>query len=170
MHLPQVLLQHCNIIIISSLYPEDNYTVLLLQFRCSAIKINSFTLGAKDSRYNKTSIILIKPDLNSTETVLCEIQYYMKCKPAKTFEEDTSHTVLWFAAVQLLMGTSMQGMVWSSSWSMEYCTCYIWFTFIPVSLIQSLVVYVKTTFNFGRVIGPDSVYIITPLENNNLFT
>ena len=102
MHLPQVLLQHCNIIIISSLYPEDNYTVLMLQFRCNTIKINSFTLGAKDSRYNKTSI-LIKPDLNSTATVLCEIQYFMKCKLAKTFEEDTSYTVLWFAAVQLLM-------------------------------------------------------------------
>ena len=74
----------------------------MLHFRCNAIKINSFTLGAKDSRYNKTSI-LIKPDLNSTATVLCEIQYFMKCKLAKTFEEDTSYTVLWFAAVQLLM-------------------------------------------------------------------
>ena len=39
-------LQH----IISSLYPEDNYTVLMLHFRCNAIKINNFTLGAKDSR------------------------------------------------------------------------------------------------------------------------
>ena len=148
---------------ISSLYPEDNFTVLMLYFRCNAIKINNFTLGAKDSRYNKTSILPIKPDLNSTATVLCEVQYFMKCKLAKTFE-DTSHTVLWFPAVQLLMEHPCK--VWFGHpvevWSTAPATFD--FTFILVSSIQSCVVYVKTTFNFGRVIRPDSIYNYTLRE------
>ena len=155
-------LQH----IISSLYPEDNYTVLMLHFRCNAIKINNFTLGAKDSRYNKTAILLVKPN---TTTVLCEVQYFMKCKLVKISKEEDrphDHTVLWFAAVQLL--TEHPCKVWFGHpvevWSTAPTTFD--FTFIPLSSIQSRVVYVKTTFNLGRVIGPDSVYIITPLEHN----
>ena len=43
-------LQH----IVSALYPEDDYNVLMLHFRCNAITFNNFTLGTKDSCYKKT--------------------------------------------------------------------------------------------------------------------
>ena len=61
-----LLLEMCEIFL-CALYPEENYNVLMLHFRCNAIK---FTLGTKDSRYQKASILL---DLSSTETVLCEV-------------------------------------------------------------------------------------------------
>ena len=106
------------------------------------------------------------PNLNSTATVLCEVQYFMKCKLAKISDKGAPCTIMWFAAVQFMM--EHQCKVWfghpTEVWSTAPATFD--FTFIPLSSIQSRVVYVKTTFNFGRVIGDDSVYIVTPLENN----
>ena len=157
-------LQH----ILSALYPEENYNVLMLHFRCNAIKFNNFTLGAKDSRYQKASILLVMPNLNSTETLLCEVQYFMKCKLAKSFDEGAPHIIMWFAAVQLMM--EHQCKVWFG-FPVEVCStapAAFDFTFIPVSSIQSRVVYIKTTFNFGRIIGDDSVYIAILLEKGTL--
>ena len=43
-------------------------------------------------------------------------------------------------------------------------TLYPGYSFIPVSKIKSRVVHSKTSINFGRMIGVDSVYVIVSLD------
>ena len=150
-------------------YPDDHYSISVLHQKCKAIKFNNFTLGSVHSRYHKTSVLLVTSVLNSTETVLCETQYFLKCQVVKHTNTGPSTKIIWFAAIQLLMEHPCK--VWFGSpvqvWGTTPQTFDI--TFIPITSIEHRVVYAKTKFNFGRLVGDDSVYIIVPIENNNIF-
>ena len=64
--------------------------------------------------------------------------------------------VKWFFEHQYKVWFGHPTQVWSSA-------CYPGF-FIPISNIKSRVVYSHHLVNFGRIIGEEKVYIVTPLD------
>ncbi len=141
---------------ISLLHPNDNYNVLMLYKKCTAVSLNEHAQG---SRYSNSSIVLANLEQDSVTPVLCAIQYFAECKIVNSQE------IFWVAAISEFM--EHQCKVWFGKPVQVWCTApkSPGVAFIPISFIKSRVVFIKTKFNFGQYIGEDSVYIIVPIEH-----
>ena len=144
----------------ANLLSRNDFTVLSLVSKCTAIKVGNYVLGSKKSRHNTSSVITVCR-IGESNVVLAEVQYFFKCNVRVGSD---GVITFWFVAV---------------SFYSEH-TCKVWFGlptevwsavttpgifFLPLACIKSRVAYCKTSVNFGRVVGTDSVIIAVPLSS-----
>ena len=133
---------------------------MFLHTRTKTILVGGFILGSKNSR---SALVLAKKEAANGEisVTLAEIQYFASCNVVSA---DNGHTeIVWIACIKWFM--EHQCRVWfgqpTQVWS---SACYPGNFFIPITDIVSRVVYSHHLVNFGRFIGEEKVYIITPFE------
>lgn len=142
------------------MYEPGSYKVLLLHRKTKALLANNFVIGAKRSKHSRTSLVLAeKYSSNGTATLnLVEVLYFALCTIIIKGEKST----IWFAALKWLMGHQCK--VWFGQPTQVWSSAFFPGNFyIPVSSIKSQVVYTNHVVNFGRVIGTEKVYVVTPL-------
>lgn len=132
--------------------------------RVKTLLVGLFVVGAKGSRNSHSSLVLAHKRISTSgcNNHLAEILYFASCV---AISNDKQHTrTIWVAAVKWFM--EHQCKVWfgcpTQIWS---SACYPGYVFIPISDIKSRVVYSHHTVNFGKIIGEEKVYNITPLEH-----
>ena len=146
----------------NTVYEADSYNILMLHQRAKALVINQFVIGARKTNHSRSHLVLAQNLGSSSDNQLAEI-FFFACAVAVVKSDSTKKHYMWFAAVSWFMehqckfwfGSPTQ--VWSSTPYPGYC-------FIPVSDIKSRVIYSKYVVNFGRRMGEETVFVITPLE------
>ena len=116
--------------------------------------------GAEKSWYCRSSFVMVK-HTNSEEVSLASKVLFTECT-CNYVEVNTRQSTLWVAAVswyyshpaKVWFGKPTQ--VWSSSAKLGY-------SFIPIPIIKSRVVFAKATIDIGKMNGHDNVYVIVPL-------
>lgn len=144
--------------ILDGIVGSISYDVLVIHQKAKAVQVGKcFVLGAKGSRHSNSSVVLAKRDGN---IFLAEIQFFIQC----TTLSNSGHKYIWVAAISWFMEHHCK--VWFGNpcqvWSI---TTYPGYSFIPLSDIVSRVVYTKSTVDFGRVIGTETVFVVVPLNN-----
>ena len=144
----------------------NSYDVLILHKRAKALLVGQFVFGAKKTNHSRSSLALSQRTLSSSSAAhsshLAEILFFV-CAVAVSKIDSSSTCSLWFAAVSWFM--EHQCKVWFGHPTQVWSTAtYPGYCYIPVSDLKSGVIYSKAVVNFGRIIGEDSVYVITPLE------
>ena len=133
--------------------------VLVLHNRTKAVLIDDAMLGAEGSRHSNSCFVLAL-HARSGEYRLAKILFFAECI---AISDNGARVEMWVAAVswfdvhQCKVWFGFPTQVWSTSSFQELC-------FLPLQNIKCPVVYTKATVNFGRVIGDDVVFIVTPIE------
>ena len=157
--------------LLSSCYPKDSHTVLMLYSRAKAIRTQQVVIGSAGCRHSNASLVLIDdPNIANTPT-LCEIQYFAQCRlhPLTSSSGDVSQPkTIWVAAVKVFMEHPCKH--WYGHPIQVWCTVpnSPYTHFVPVSSILSRVVFTKSKVNFDSIIMEDTVYIISPLVSKCL--
>ena len=91
---------------------------------------------------------------------MAKVRFFAKCNARNDYGEKLTFQVAavsWYMShpCHVWFGKPMQ--LWAT-------TLYPGYSSIPVSKIKSRVAYSKTSVNFGRMIGDDSVYVIVSLD------
>lgn len=134
---------------------SSTFDVLALYEKCGAIKIGRFVIGSSSSRFYTVSVVKVQA---FGEEKLAEIQYYVKC--AVRIEGKTLY--IWLVALSFF--PEHQCKVWyghpTEVWGgIPDIDIY----FLPLHSILNRVTFTKCNVNFGRIIGTDSVIVVTPL-------
>lgn len=133
-------------------------TILLLHRQCKAVKLSNVVVGASQSRYAKSSIVLANRSLG--ETGLAEILYFAEVVMSTSCSAKTYH---WVAAVKWFERHPCK--VWFGNPTQIWCTSQeLIHNLIPLSAIRSRVVHSRLNVNFGRMIGSETVLVVVPLE------
>ena len=139
--------------------PLKELDVLLLHLQTKAIMFGDYILAGHDSRHSHSSFVFASYD-STLETGLAQVQFFLECTVVTRVERE--YVKKWFAIVSLFdhhlckVWYGYPTEVWSTVSFDNYCI-------IPLSNIKCRVVYTKALVNFGRVIGQDLVYIVSPL-------
>ena len=139
---------------------KDTYIPLFLYKHAKAIKVGDYVIGACGSRYQRSSLVLVGA-LEGDSVSLARIEFFAECS-VMLKESNATHTS-WLAAVSRFMEHPCR--VWYGFPTQVWCTTACSLEFIPIDFIKSRVVYVNASLHFGRVIGTDTVFVVTPLEN-----
>lgn len=142
-------------------FGKDMYTPLLLFKKAKALKVGEYVVGSNGPRYQRSSIVLAKT-LTGDSLSLARIDFYAECSILLNACESNPQRTSWLAAVSWFMEHPCR--MWYGVPVQVWCTTVHSFQFIPINLIKCRVVYVKATVDFGRRIGTDTVYIVTPIE------
>ena len=141
---------------IESLKPIVGDGLIRLNEKSTAIRLGRFVLGAKGSRHSNSSLLLAK---RSGDVCLAEVLFFVRC----TVFTNEEHSYKWVAAVAWFIEHPCK--VWFGS------PCQVWssatwpgFSFVSVQDIVSRVVHTKSTVNFGRFIGNQTVLVVVPLD------
>ena len=148
----------------------QDFQVLTLFEKSGALKVGKFFIGSLHGRFSTTSVVKAECQVEYddgkqiSKSGLAEIHHFAKCTLLLKQPDMTSKTcALWLAAVSFF--DEHQCRVWFGSptevWGGVSSTNV---TYILVSSIVSQDIFCKTSFSFGRVIGSDSVMIISPID------
>ena len=139
----------------------QSFKILTLCMQTKALLVGDFVLGAKKSRHSQASLVLAEHSEDRLE--LAEIQYFAR-GVAILDQNPTTSVEVWFAFVHWFEEHPCK--VWYGHpvqvWTTVTCTN----SFIPVSSIQSRVVFVKCTRDFGSALCNDTVYVVVPLMSH----
>ena len=139
----------------------EAFQVLMLCCYTKTLSVGEFIIGANGSKHSKSHFILAHRGRERIE--LAEILYFLECV---AITPDTNRSItLWTACVKWYMehpckdwyGHPVQ--VWTTTSSPGSFL-------IPVKSINSRVVHVKHTRNFGSSLSNDTVYVVIPLMSN----
>ena len=144
---------------ITSFIGHDDFTLLTLYQKSSALSIGGFVLGSSSSRFVTTACVMATHPKHCNKLNFARIEYF-----AKLDNCSTSTISILTACVQfyeehpckLWFGGPTQ--VWTKT------TLFDAF-YIPLNCIKSRVAYSETSVNFGRIIGEQSVYVVSLLSN-----
>ena len=141
---------------------HEQFTLLTLYQKSSVLSVGGFILGSTSSRHVTTSCVMaIHPD-HPDRLNLAKIEHF-----AKLDIKDNSKNLtisVWTACARfyaehpckLWFGGPTQ--VWTKTSSFD---AY----YIPLHFIKTRVAYSETVVDFGRIIGKESVYVVSLLSN-----
>ena len=134
-------------------------TVLPLIRKCTAVSVDGNILGSKQSHYTTSSVVMAHKPPNTADLGVAEIQFFFWCDVL------TGDDMRTFAFVALCFYDPHKFKPWfgfpTEVWSAVTSPDI---SFVPLDKVKSRVAYSKQTFYFGRVIGEDSVMIVSPLS------
>ena len=140
---------------------SSSYQILTLFQKCKAIKMESkgFVIGSSNSRYSTSSYVMAThPRYPGNKPQLARIEYFAKL-------DILSLMSYWFAAVYFYF--DHQCRVWFGY------PCEVWsystvpdLIFIPISFISCRVALCELEVDFGRVIGKQKVFVVSPLSDS----
>lgn len=146
----------------AGLIDSDDYDILPLFSQCAVIKIGEYVLSSRKSRFTTCSVIMAQT-INKSGILLADIHYFLKCDVRIRENDEIRYQSFWLVAISFYYPHECK--VWFGS------PTEVWsaitrpdIEFLPLSHIRSRVSYSKQDINFGRLIGTDSVLIITPLQ------
>ena len=146
--------------VVSQIVGHDCCNVRTLFLKCGALMVNTFVIGSVSSRRTTSSHVLVQSE---PKPKLALIDHYLKVDVLKYPDTDQPHhRSIWLAVVKFYyehhcrvwFGSPVE--VWSTVPSSDV-------SYIPVINIKSRVAYSKQKVHFGRVIGSETVLIVSPL-------
>ena len=137
----------------------NQVTVLTSFQKCRSLQVGGFLLGSVEGRHKSAAFVLASPLQHTGRPKLAKIYYFAKCSYVYT----TEHTsTCWLAVVKFFLEHDCR--VWygypTEVWTKMEASSP---SFIPLSHIASRVSYIDTQINFGRIIGTDSVFVVSPI-------
>ena len=143
--------------LVTPLVTTDKYHVLVLHNRANAVLVGDSLFAADGSRHSNSCFVLALHA--SGEYRLAKILYFAECIFSV---ENGRNGTKWVAFVSWF--EPHQCKVWFGFPTQVWCTTSIQMSFILLQHIKCHVAYTKATVNFGRFIGEDVVFIITPVK------
>lgn len=148
--------------LLSSNFPNTFVHIYMLSKRCTALKLEAFTLGSVKSKYTTSSLCLVTRTNSDAihQYWLARIQNYLQCNFCT--EVDSKLHSVWIAAVSYFYEHPCRSWfgfpveVWSTETTPDI-------DLIPISYIKSRVVYAESSFNFGSVHGTQKVLVVSPI-------
>ena len=140
---------------------HNNYVLLTLYQKASALSVGGFILGSTRSRYNMSHVMALHPK-HPNQLHLAKIEHFVKLDVRDNSNATT--ICLWMACVQFFdehqckvwFGGSTQ--VWKRTTSPDMF-------YIPICDVKSRVAFCSISVNFGRVIGEEMVHVVSILSN-----
>ena len=145
---------------ISSIIGHNNYTLLTLYDKATALSIGGFVLGSACSRFvSKFHVMAFHPN-KPNQLHFARIEHFAKLDISP--DGDSKVTSVWAAGVsfydehncKVWFGGPTQ--VWARSVSPD-------FYYIRLQSIKCQVAYCEATVDFGRVIGKQTVFVVSTL-------
>ena len=146
-------------VVLNRLYDVGVYTPLVLYKHATALQVGERVIGSHGLRYSELSIVFAKR-LESDRISLAEVKYYGAISVVKSESESVEFETLtvWLAFVSWFEEHPCR--VWYGTPTQVWCTTSLCSQFIPITNIRCCS---KTSVNFGRYVGTDSVYVATPI-------
>lgn len=148
--------------LMSSVIGHDNFSILTLYEKATALSVDSFVMGSAGSRFVTTSLVMAIHPLHPAHLYLTRIEHFAKLNVRDNIK-DVTHSI-WTACVsfyyehecKVWFGGPTQ--VWSKTTSPDMY-------YIILSSIKTRVAYCECVVDFGRVIGSQSVFVVSLLSN-----
>lgn len=148
--------------LVTSFIGHQEFTLLTLYDKAMALCIGGFILGSRCSRFKTKAHVMAVHPRHPDQIHLARIEHYAKLD-IKDCKSDTKSSV-WVACVsfyyehdcKVWFGDPTQ--VWARSTSPD---CY----YVRLPSIKSRVAYCETVVDFGRYIGKQTVFVVSPLSN-----
>ena len=152
--------------LVKALVGHDNYTLLTLYNKASSLSVGGYILGSTSSRFvTKSHVMAIHPKYPN-ELYLAKIEYF-----AKLDARDNTNTC--FTSIH----SNGELSIWIACVSFYYMhDCKVWFGgptqvwcrstspdhyYISLSSFKCRVAHCKTVIDFGRVIGKQTVFVVS---------
>ena len=141
---------------------HEDYTLLTLYQKSSALSVGGFILGSSSSRFVTTACVMATHPNHPDQLNFARIECFAKLDIKDN--RNTSTISVWTACVRfyeehpckLWYGGPTQ--IWTRTTSLDVF-------YIPLHFIKNRVAYSETSVNFGRIIGTETVYIVSLLSN-----
>lgn len=150
--------------LILSFIGHQDFTLLTLYDKATALSIGGYILGSTCSRFKTKSHVMAIHPKRPGEIHLARIEHFANLDVKDNGSDNSSQKRLWAACVnfyyehdcKVWFGHPTQ--VWSRSTSPD-------FFYISLSSIKSRVAYCESIVDFGRFIGKETVYVVSILSN-----
>ena len=145
---------------ISSLIEHDEFSLLGLYQKCPALMVGGFVIGSNTSRHVTKAHVMASHPKFSNQIHLAEIMHFAKLDILQC----QSVISVWTACVQFYDEHNCKKWfggpteVWSRSKSVDVYH-------ISLACIKSRVAFCETVVDFGRIIGKQTVYVVSILSD-----
>lgn len=148
--------------ILRGLVGHNELMVLTLFQKCKAVAVGRIFIGANNGRYATSSHVMAVHPRFPSALHLATIEYFARVDMKQTSGEELTASV-WVAAVSFYY--EHQCKVWFGYPTEVWATATLPdLFFVPVHCIKSRVAYSKVEVDFGRIIGKETVMVVSPLS------
>ena len=150
--------------LIASFIGHDSYNLLILHNRAPALNVGGFVVGSSLSRYTTKTHVMAAHPHQPSEIHLVKVEHYCMLNYTIHGTSQTSTVSKWVACVTFYEVHPCR--VWYGGLTEVWCrTQSASCNYVPLSSIVSRVAYCEAEVDFGRVIGKQTVLVVSILSN-----
>ena len=151
---------------LTSVVGHDDYTLLTLYQKSSALSVGGFVLGSSSSRFITTACVMATHPNHPDQLYFTKIEYFARLDIRDNHNHNDSTISMWTACVKFYEEHQCHSKLWYGGPTQVWTRTAAFDVFyIPLHYIKNRVAYSETSVNFGRIIGTETVYVVSLLSN-----